>query len=565
MSMIIEACNLQELMTETEESGIRLSVPLFQRDYVWERPHCAALWNDIKNEDEQHYVGAVVLQKVGPVGGNEYHVIDGQQRLTSLSLMALACARRLESADKERADKIAATFLLNRGDLGTSYDLKLKLWEGYGVSNDSFWRMLVRGGPGNLNPADEGQKKIKRAFRFFQERFKAMESDEDAYDFMSRQAGEKLLFARIKTRSTVNAHIIFETLNGRGVALSQAAMIKSFLLASVDQSDNVFKHYVTLWNKLRETVSRSDSEMGHFIRTVYNAENSPSARGDELHGKVVRLIDGGIIAEAYLNKLKDRSVFYRSLRKPGDTHSPSDEWPRAADWWRARFFRDIGLRQVYSLLMSAKMKFDREDFSRAMRLCEVIAFRRMTIGGLDASPLADDCNNAACRIFRGSITDAQALRRELEHHCPSDSRFKVDFAEKGFLTSVQDKTRRVLRYILAELEAKERQLNPLPDSGEFNRYGIGSREVVPLRNSEDWRRVDGVAQLSNRIGNFVLWEDAQGDENPPDADERRRSTNVLTRETGEHWPNFTPTDLEERQKRLADLAAKTWSLEGDGF
>ena len=562
MSMEIRACSLKNLMGV---GGLRLSVPLFQRDYVWGKAHCAALWDDIKNGDE-HYVGAVVLQKVGPVGGNEYDIIDGQQRLTSLSLMALACARRLEATDKERADEIAATFLLNGGDLGTSRDLKLKLWEGHGVSNDSFWRMLARGGPGNLNPVDEGQDKIKRAFRFFQERFsKDIESDEAAYDFMSRQAGEKLIFARIETRSTVNAHIVFETLNGRGVALSQAAMIKSFLLASVGQSESVFKRYVALWNKLRETVSQSDSEMGHFIRTVYNAENSPSARGDELHGKVVRLIDDGITAGAYLDKLKDRSGFYRSLRRPGDTHSPSGEWPRVADWWRARFFRDIGLRQVYSLLMSASMKFDRENFSRTMRLCEIIAFRRMTIGGLDARPLADACNDAAYGIFHGRIADARTLRGELRHRCPSDSRFKADFAEKEFATSTQDNTRRVLRYILAELEAKERQLNPPPDSGEFDRYGIGPKMVVPLRNSEGWRRDDEVSQLSNRIGNFVLWEDAQENENPPDADERRRSVYVLTRETGECWPDFTRADLEQRQKRLAELAVKTWSLEEDGF
>ena len=561
MSMKIRACSLKDLV---DVGGLRLSVPLFQRDYVWGKSHCAALWDDIKNSDE-HYVGAVVLQKIGEVEGNEYHIIDGQQRLTSLSLMALACARRLESADKERADEIAATFLLNGGDLSPNPNLKLKLWEGHGVSNNFFWQMLVKGDPGNLNPVDEGQEKIKRAFRFFQERFRAMESDEAAYKFMSHQAGGELIFARIETRSTVNAHVIFETLNGRGVALSQAAMIKSFLLASAGQNENVFKRYVALWNKLRETVSQYDSEMGHFIRTVYNAENSPSARGDELHGKVVRLIDGGITAGAYLDKLKDRSVFYRSLRRPGDTHSSSGEWPRVADWWRARFFRDIGLRQVYSLLMSASMKFDRENFSRAMRLCEVIAFRRMTIGGLDARPLADACNDAAYGIFHGNIADARALRGELQHRCPSDSRFKADFAEREFSRSTQDNTRRVLRYILAELEAKERQFNPLPDSGEFDRYGIGPKMVVPLRNSEGWRRDDEVSQLSNRIGNFVLWEDVQENENPPDADERRRSIYVLTRETGERWPDFTRADLEQRQKRLAELAVKTWSLEEDGF
>ena len=543
----IDSCDLKNMLA----GKIRLSVPWFQREYDWEREHCQALWDDIAHHDE-HFVGAVVLHKLG--GGAAFDIIDGQQRLTSLSLMALACVRKLESESDPRAEEVAEAFLLNGGDLRKKPDLKLALWEDAetgGGNNNAFWRLLA----GGLSPraSNEGQEKMRRAYALFSELFSEMGRDAAA-DFMSRRAGEQLAFARIVTRDSVNAHIVFETLNGRGKALKPADLVKSFLLSAVPEASR--KANIALWNGIVKAVGKR--EMERFLRAVYNAQNRPPASDSELHNKIVSLVDGGTTAQVYLRELREKGDFYRALREPGERRDPDGPWPRRADWRRARFFRDLGLRQIYPALMSARDKFGADEFSRVMRICEVVAFRRITIGGLDASPLAAACNDAACGIFRGEIKGAAELREELRELCPGDRAFALAFAEKEFPQSGQEQARRILLHMLSEMERTESGAEP---------RRVLARDVASLSSAERWRREGGVAQLAHRVGNFALLENwtGAGEEGDPDPARLSRSEHSLTREAGERWPNFTPADLEERQKRLADLAVKTWSLEGDDF
>ena len=538
----IDSCDLKNMLG----GKIRLRVPWFQREYDWEREHCQALWDDIRRHDE-HFVGAVVLQKRGD---SEYDIIDGQQRLTSLSLMALACVRKLEGEGDARAESIAKAFLLNRGDLRKNPDLKLSLWEdaeGGGGNNNAFWRLLAGGL--SPRPGNDGQVKMQRAFSLYAGLFKPMHADAAA-DFLSRRAGEHLVFARIVTRDSVNAHIVFETLNGRGKALKPADLVKSFLLSAIPEAAR--KANIALWNHLTRAVGKR--EMERFLRVVYNAQNRPPASDSELHNKIVSLVDGGTTAEVYLQELREKSEFYRALCEPGEPRDPDGFWARAPDWNMARFFRDLNLRQIYPVLMSARDKFGDAEFSRAMRVCEVVAFRRITIGGLDASPLAAACNDAACGIFRGDIKNAADLRDELRDLCPGDDAFRLAFREKEFPKSVQDQTRRIFRHMLLEMERAE-------TGEEWAR--IVSRKVVPLRSGEELRQMGGDSKLADRIANFVLWEDMRAGDEIPDFPEFARSKYRLTAEAGERWPHFSVSDLEERQKRLADLATRTWTLDGD--
>ena len=542
----IDSCDLKNMLA----GRTRMSVPWFQREYDWEPEHCRALWDDIARHDE-HFVGAVVLQKQGDA---DFDIIDGQQRLTSLSLMALACARKLESDGDGRAADIAETFLLNGGDLRKNPDLKLSLWDdatsGGGGGNNAFWRLLAGGF--SPRPNNDGQEKMRRAHALFCNLFEPM-SAAAAADFMSRRAGEQLAFARIVTRDSVNAHIVFETLNGRGKALKPADLVKSFLLSAVP--DAARKANIALWNNLARTVGKR--EMERFLRAVYNAQNRPPASDSELHNKIVSLVDSGVSAQVYLRELREKGEFYRALREPGDKREPDGPWPRREDWRRARFFRDLGLRQIYPALMSARDKFGPDEFSRTLRVCEAVAFRRITIGGLDASPLAAACNDAACGIFRGDIKSASDLRDELRELCPGDRAFALAFAEKEFPQSGQEQTRRILLYILSEMERVETGAEPRRAT---------TREVAALRSAEVWRRTGGVAQLAHRVGNFALLENWTGaDDGDPEAEHLSRSGRALTREVGERWPHFTPADLDERQKRMADLAVKTWSLDADDF
>ena len=539
----IDSCDLKNMLA----GKTRLCVPWFQREYDWEREHCQALWDDIARHDE-HFVGAVVLQKRED---SSFDIIDGQQRLTSLSLMALACVRKLEAESDRRAASVAKDFLLNSGDLRKNPSLKLTLWEdveGGGGNNNAFWRLLVGGFP--PKPNNDGQEKMNRAFTLFTRLFSGMDA-EGAADFMSRRAGEHLAFARIVTRDSVSAHIVFETLNGRGKALKPADLVKSFLLSSIPEGAR--RVNIGLWNNMVRTVGKR--EMERFLRAVYNAQNRPPASDSELHNKIVSLVDGGTTAEVYLQELQEKSEFYRALCEPGEPRDKEGFWAREKDWNRARFFRDLNLRQIYPVLMSAKDKFSDLEFSKVMRICEVVAFRRITIGGLDASPLATACNDAACGIFRGEIKNAEELREELRDLCPGDHAFALAFAEKEFPQSAQEQTRRIFRHMLLEMERTE--------TGE-DLPRIVSRKVVPLRTAEELRQLGGSSKSADSIANYVIWEDMKVGDEIPEISDYARSKYDLTREAGERWPNFSAADLEERQKRLADLAVKTWSLEGEG-
>ncbi len=76
-------------------------VPQFQRDYSWEQDNWDDLWNDIEvaiSSGNQHYMGSVVLQSIEP---KKFHIIDGQQRFTTLSILTLAVIKKI----KELAEK----------------------------------------------------------------------------------------------------------------------------------------------------------------------------------------------------------------------------------------------------------------------------------------------------------------------------------------------------------------------------------------------------------------------------------------------------------------------------
>ena len=104
-------------------NGLRYSVPLYQRDYSWREEHWEDLWLDLeevsRSDDAQHYMGAIVLQ---PRNREEFVVIDGQQRLCTLSLIALAAVALLDErarADIDQNQNEERARLLRDGFLGT--------------------------------------------------------------------------------------------------------------------------------------------------------------------------------------------------------------------------------------------------------------------------------------------------------------------------------------------------------------------------------------------------------------------------------------------------------------
>jgi uncharacterized protein with ParB-like and HNH nuclease domain len=196
-------------------------IPLFQRPYTWERDKWSVLWEDIMayydgGSNASHFMGAVVSipVKTVPVGVNKHLVIDGQQRLTTLAIL-LAVLR--EEGASSRIDD----YLLNRNDEGPD---KLKLLPTHG-DRDTYKRLVVD----RVLPTSPSR--IKAAYDYFKQRVK---EDRDGARIEPNRLLEtieqSLQVVMINLGDTDDPYLIFESLNAKGEPLTQADLVRNYVL-----------------------------------------------------------------------------------------------------------------------------------------------------------------------------------------------------------------------------------------------------------------------------------------------------------------------------------------------
>ena len=297
-------------------NGVRLEVPRFQRDYAWERHHWADLWEDIEiaqSEGAYHYLGFVVLQRRGD---NHYAVIDGQQRLTTLSLLVVGAMRVILAKGgpdaAARADVLRASFIGRRDlvTLATSNKLSLNR------NNDSFYRTYLT----ELTPPPKtglraSERALAEAADFFEARLRGLEDGAAVARTIEFVAGH-LFFTVITVTEELNAYRVFETLNARGVQLSAADLLKNYLFSVVDRGDS----HSTRLDDLEEHWSRILEQLGKdslldFLRTFWNSHYG-QVRAPQLYRTIRSTItEPGAVFE--LLRALDASVqAYVALRDP---------------------------------------------------------------------------------------------------------------------------------------------------------------------------------------------------------------------------------------------------------
>jgi uncharacterized protein with ParB-like and HNH nuclease domain len=227
-------------------NGLMYVIPRFQRDYSWDADHWDDLWQDIQGTmdptgEPAHYMGYLVLQSGD---AKRFEVIDGQQRLTTLSVLALAViaglndlvAAGVEAEDnRRRAEQLRNTFIgyLDPVTLVASSKLTLNR------NNDGYYQdyivPLQRLPQRNLRSS---QALLRRAFEWFRtrvrERHGTSRDGRDLARFIDALA-DKLFFTVITVTDELNAFKVFETLNARGVRLSPADLLKHYLFSVVSR------------------------------------------------------------------------------------------------------------------------------------------------------------------------------------------------------------------------------------------------------------------------------------------------------------------------------------------
>ena len=208
-------------------------IPIYQRTYSWTEPECRQLWDDIlraggDDEISAHFVGSIVYIEKGLYQVSSQTpllVIDGQQRLTTVSLIIEALARHLgetEPLDGFSAKKLRSYYLLNPLEDGER-GYKLLLTQ---TDKQTLLAIVEQ----KALPVEHSLR-LKENFEFFEKQVKALGSKLEP---LCRGLAKLMVVDIALSREQDNPQLIFESMNSTGRELSQADLIRNFILMGLE-------------------------------------------------------------------------------------------------------------------------------------------------------------------------------------------------------------------------------------------------------------------------------------------------------------------------------------------
>lgn len=283
-----EAKQLSHLFTDESGSCKYFAIPKYQRDYVWQKLHIQQLINDLEENDQGHFLGTIILCKASEGTVNE--IIDGQQRLTTLSILLGCIYKKLkdlwnsfEMSDKNSYDKLCKECIREEGNIeeilisGNKPRLILSITN---KNNDKYLYCLKQNGliESDVTIPNYGNTSFSRSVKYIEtsieniigENKTTEEKIKSLLEF-SKKVSSAIL-APISTDTYSDAYKLFECINNRGMELSAIDLIKNlaFKKHTSKKEDNDIDAVEKVWQGIIDNLDTVDIQ-ARFLRHYYNA------------------------------------------------------------------------------------------------------------------------------------------------------------------------------------------------------------------------------------------------------------------------------------------------------
>ncbi len=550
-------------------NGLTYRIPRFQRDYSWTEEEWEDLWMDIlatikPGGEPAHYMGYLVLQSEND---KVFDVIDGQQRLTTLSLLTLAVLKNLQrlvdigqdaERNKQRLEQIRQTYIGYLDPVTLVPRTKLML----NRNNDSYYQnYLVPLGHLPVRGFRASEHSLRKAFEWFDKHLAEYATAGSGDTGMKlaqfiESVSDKLFFTVITVTDELNAYKVFETLNARGVRLSATDLLKNYLFSVLHkdgQHEHEMKSLETRWEAM---VGRLGSEsFPDFLRVHWNSRHS-FVRQTELFKTIRGQVSTRDAVFDLIRHMEEDVDAYMALTQP-----EASSWPPGLKRYAGEL-RMFSVRQPFPLLLAACRVLPGKSFESVLRACAIISFRYNVIGSLPTNEQERAYNATAESISLGKLENEEVILKTLSVIYPSDDAFRASFAEKSLRTS-QSRNKRVVRYILSELEKKLSGVAVDFASDSFN-----LEHILPENPEEGWDAFseDEEEALVYRLGNLTLLTNSANKrlgnstypiKRPVYAD----SSFQITRKVAEENADWNPERLAARQNWMANQATSIWRID----
>lgn len=365
-------------------------VPFYQRPYVWNRDdQWGRLWEDIRDKAEArlqgskavpHFMGAVVLEpqmKTGLLGVERHHIIDGQQRLTTLQYVLTALVHTLRSVQQEKLLPLIDACLTNANPETMEDEAveSFKLWPTF-RDRKHYEQAMTAGSVdglrelfpasftqvGNLRKIGVAHPPALEAIMFFHDAMLEWVRDTAEGDVPTRctQLASAVLtdlsIVCISLGAEDDAQVIFETLNGHGAELHATDLIRNFIFmrAGTDADDlysNLWSQFeAPLWSEAQSRGRLNRPRLEWFVQTAIQSQTGDETDIGRLYAGYRRLVDGAAELHqardqlAMLNRYADH---YKALVL-GSGSSPIGVFGRRVAMWDASPTHALAVRVAAS-------------------------------------------------------------------------------------------------------------------------------------------------------------------------------------------------------------------------
>ncbi|AFF20327.1 hypothetical protein HPELS_03915 [Helicobacter pylori ELS37] len=553
--MKADAMKLLDFIGKSQEK--QFVIPIYQRVYSWEKEQCKQLWDDIiktggNDQIEGHFIGSIVFVHDGiyTTNYNELLIIDGQQRLTTITLLFIALRDHLNDEDefleKFSRQKIQNRYLINSDEKGDK-KFKLILSE---PDRDTLLSLIDK----DRRKPSEPSLKIMENFKLFEEWIR---KNTDKLETIFKGL-EKLMAVEISLeRGKDNPQLIFESMNSTGKDLTQTDLIRNYILMGLEpEKQEIF--YKKYWRAMEEDFKQNETLFNKFVRHYLTIKKGKSPNEKEVYEAFKRYQqERGIETEALLQDLqKYCGYFCRIVFK-----KEADKDLNKALGFLVDLERDV----VYPLLLELYSDYSdgvlsKQDFIPIIALTESYICRR-AVCGFGANGL-----NKIFPSFTKKIDKNQYLESIKAHFLSLEKttgKFPKDSEFKNLFTTIDFYNLKEKKYFLERLENFDTK-EPV------NTQECTIEHIMPQTLTEEWKRDLGENfqaihdKYLHTIGNLTLTGYNEKYSNNSfqekrDMEKGFKQSPLRLNQSLRDLEVFGEEQIKKRANDLADWALKIWT------
>ncbi len=544
------------------KTDIHINIPLYQREYSWQKEQWKELWDDIleigmDNTRNSYFVGSIVYKdKAGVIGTSSLpclNIIDGQQRITTLTLLLCSILNSWDDIDDE-TEYYLKNFIFN-----TDYEKTRKLY--LRNKDDITLEKVINYVFNDIEiKADENDSlNVLNAFKEFNKLLK------DVDPRVIWEGINKLLIISVKLDSDDKAQSIFESLNSTGKELSNSDLIRNYILMDSNNQESLYKKY---WGVIESQYRNlNEKEFDEFIRNYLMVKLGKNVTQRRVYKefKHYKNLKYGEDIEALVKDIYTYFEYYSNLCYGSE---PDKELKKVFDSLKEldygvvyRFLLGVYADYNNSNVNDTSIKLSKEEFIQIVEYVESYVFRRY-ISGLDPNSMNNYFLTLRKNIDKDNYLNSfianmlQYTERE-KRRFPNDEEFNDSLKTKDVFHKTIIKNH--FLYTLEKYNNKE----------TVNFEGISVEHIMPQRLSKEWQDELGENfkethdTYLHTIGNLTLTGYNPEMSNKPFTEKKTmkdglNSSRIRLNEYFENIETWNEHEINKRREKLFEQIKEIW-------